>query len=97
MAGLEAPALGRPFPGRLHKESTRAGTGRNRVVCPPGDVRKMAHGITRLMKDDAFCVDAGTRVLCSSRQTFGPEMHLASLEADFQARIQGRTATSPAE
>jgi glycosyltransferase involved in cell wall biosynthesis len=93
LAGLEAMAHGRPLlvtsRGGL-PELVREETG---LVCPPGDPRLMAEQIVRLMEDDTYCLAAGTRGLRVSRGEFGPEMHLARLEAAYQTSIErGATA-----
>jgi len=95
MAGLEAMALGRPLLvtslGGL-PELVREGTG---LVCRPGDPGDMAKGIERLMEDDTLCLEAGIRGLSVSRQEFGPEIHLARLEAAYGLCIEQAAIASP--
>jgi glycosyltransferase involved in cell wall biosynthesis len=95
MAALEAMALGRPLLvtslGGL-PELVREGSG---LVCRPGDPRDLAKGIERLMEDDALCLEAGTRGLSLSRQEFGPETHLARLEAAYRMCIERAATASP--
>jgi glycosyltransferase involved in cell wall biosynthesis len=88
LAGLEALASGRPLlvtsRGGL-PELVREGNG---LTCHPGDPRGMAKGIEKLMDDDEFCIEAGTRSLRLSRKEFAPEKHLARLEAAYRTCIE---------
>ena len=85
LAGLEAMALGRPLlvtaRGGL-PELVREGSG---LVCRPDDPDDLAASIVRLMRDDEFCAEAGTRGLALSREEFGPETHLSRLIAAYES------------
>jgi glycosyltransferase involved in cell wall biosynthesis len=87
LSGLEAMACGRPLLvtslGGL-PELVKDGCG---LVCRSGDAADLAKGVERLMMDDRFCREAGERGLEKSRDEFGPETHLARLEAAYETSI----------
>ena len=92
IAALEGLAHGRPL-----LVTSRGGLPElvqedNGLICRAGDAHDLAKGIDKLMMDDAFCQQAGARSLRASRSQFGPEEHLARLEAAYRACVANPSA-----
>jgi glycosyltransferase involved in cell wall biosynthesis len=95
VAVMEAMAAGRPVVvtsnGGL-PELVRHGGG---FVSEPGDAEKFGELIRLLMIDDDECSRLGAEARRLAEEDFGPERHLALLEAAYDLAIARRMGISP--